>query len=100
MRRRVDNCKADALSAIGTSSSLVRVSLEDYLEILRWIIASESSGGLTAPASVESVLKQSGRSSADWVSWMRSQRLKRRAYGNAQAVKDYTDSTGQFWVKQ
>jgi REP element-mobilizing transposase RayT len=100
VRRRVDNRKADALTAIGTSSSLIAVSVEDYLEILRWIIASESGQGSTAPASVETVLKQSGRSSADWVAWMRSQRLKRRAYGNAQRVQDYTASIGQFWVKQ
>ncbi|TDJ46941.1 MAG: transposase [Gemmatimonadetes bacterium] len=100
VRHRVKNRKEDALTAIGTSTSLIPVSLEGYLEILRWIIASESDRGLTAPASVETVLKQSGRSSADWVSWMRSQRLKRRAYGNAQTVQDYTASIGQFWVKQ
>ena len=100
VRRRVDNPEEDALTAIGASSSLIPVSLESYVEILRWIIASESGRGVPVPASVETVLKQSGRSAADWVSWMRSQRLKRRAYGNAQTVQDYTASIGQFWVRQ
>ena len=100
VRRRVDNPEEGALTAIGASSSLIPVSLERYVEILRWIIASESGRGVPVPASVETVLKQSGRSAADWVSWMRSQRLKRRAYGNAETVQDYTASIGQFWVRQ
>ena len=104
VQRRMNNRNDEALTSIGTSSSLIPVSLVDYVEILRWIISSQSASQSgqphKAPASFETVLKQSGRSSADWVSWMHSQGLKRRAYGNAQTVREYTVSIGQHWVRQ
>ncbi len=100
VRRRVSPGNEGALAAIGTSTSLIPVSLEAYLEILRWIIACQSGQRSAAPASLQPVLQHSGRSSAEWLAWMQSQRLGRRAYGNAQSVKDYTAAIGQLWVRQ
>ena len=100
VRRRVNPVNEDALAPIGTSTSRIPVSLEAYLDILRWTIASQSGRRSAAPASLQPVLQHSGRSSAEWLAWMQSQRLGRRAYGNAQTIKDYTASIGQLWVRQ
>jgi REP element-mobilizing transposase RayT len=79
--------------------SRVGLSLNEYVEMLRWTIAIDS-GQITTPSAQATRTLTLLKQSADcWLGQVKVNRFKYRAYGATQLVKDYAHTLGQQWIK-
>ena len=77
----------------------VGLSLDEYVEVLRWTQAIEN-GDMPEPSlKTSTTLKRLQHSPDDWLGLVKVNRFKYRAYGASQRLKRYAQELGQYWIK-
>jgi hypothetical protein len=97
VKRRVDHSQHPT-TRLGELSR-VGLSLDEYVDVLRWTLAIED-GAMTQPtARTSTTLKRLQHSPDDWLGQVKVNRFKYRAYGASQRLKRYAQDLGQQWIK-
>ncbi len=79
--------------------SRVGLSLDEYVDVLRWTLAIED-GVMTEPiVKISTMLKRLQLSNDEWLGKVKVNRFKYRAYGASQRLKRYAHDLGQQWIK-
>ena len=97
VKRRIDHSQHPT-TRLGELAR-VGLSLDEYVDVLRWASAIENGDMAQPSAKTSTTLKRLQRSPDDWLGQVKVNRFKYRAYGTSQRIKRYAQDLGQQWIK-
>ena len=75
------------------------LTMDGYLVLLEWTISVEREYAVELTGMATEVLRKIGHPPMEWLTRVKSHRMKYRAYGGPRLLRQYADKLGQRWIK-
>ena len=97
VKRRI-TCGEDGCAPLATLSTL-GITTSSYRALLEWTVEVDRGSVAEPDGRAREVLRRVGHDPAGWLSQVKSQHLKYRAYGALARLRRYAKNLGQRWIK-